>query len=106
MYFTTTAERQDFMEWLKESLLQIACRLLMIRDVEGWAKQVISQERGFSRALTSGNSLTLSRSVFGEPVQICLSDWITQEEDPNYDVLRDTPWKREKAKNTGDPRNL
>ena len=103
MCFATAAERQDFMEWLKESLLQIACRLLMIRDVEGWAKQVISQERGFSRALTSGNSLTLSRSVFGEPVQICLSDWITQEEDPNYDVLRDTPWRAEKPKNTGDP---
>ncbi|MXY94677.1 MAG: hypothetical protein F4Y42_14645 [Caldilineaceae bacterium SB0664_bin_27] len=94
--FKTAAERQDFMEWLRETLLQIACSMLMIRAPEGWAEQAIGKERGFSRALTSGNSLALTRSLFGEPVEVKLSDWIKQD-DQNYEVLRDRPWRTEKT---------
>lgn len=94
--FNTAAERQDFMEWLRETLLQIACSMLMIRDTEGWVEQAIGKERGFSRALTSGNSLALTRSLFGEPVKVKLSDWIKQD-DQNYEVLRDRPWREEKS---------
>ena len=96
--FKTFAERQDFMEWLRESLLQISCFMLMIRDTEGWAEQVISKERGFSRALTSGNSLALTRSVFGESVKVQLSDWIKQD-GHSYEVLRDKPWRTKKPAN-------
>lgn len=96
--FKTASERQDFMEWLRETLLQIACSMLMIRATEGWAEQVIGKERGLSRALTSGNSLALTRSLFGEPVKVRLSDWIKQDAQ-NYEVLRDRPWRTEKTAN-------
>ena len=99
MCFKTVEERQDFMEWLKESLLQIACRMLMIQNVEAWVEQVIHQERGFSRALKFGDNLTLNRSVFGETPRIRLRDWL----DPDvqgHTVLRDNPWRACKSNNT------
>ena len=101
MCFETVAERQNFMEWLKESLLQIACRMLMIQDVEAWVEKVINQERGFSRALKFGDNLTLNRSVLGEVPRIRLTDWLEQD-GQSYDVLRDRPWRAEKARNTYD----
>ncbi len=96
MHFETLAERQNFMEWLQESLLQIACRMLMIQDVEAWVEQVINQERGFSRALKFGDNLTLNRSVLGEVPKIRLTDWVDQD-DQNYAVLRDGLWRAENS---------
>lgn len=94
--FTTVADRQNYMEWLKESLAQIACRILMIKDVEEWLKQVAERERGFSRALTFGNSLILDRNVLGATPLIHLTDWLNQD-DQTYAVLRDRPWRPDKA---------
>ena len=96
MSFTTVEERQAFLEWLEESLLQIACRMLMIQDAEAWVEQVINQERGFSRALKFGDNLTLNRSVLGRAPKIRLEDWLEQD-DQNYEVLRDKPWRTGKT---------
>lgn len=100
--FETVAERQEFLEWLKESLLQIACRMLLIQDVEAWVDQLIDQERGFSRALNFGDNLTLNRSVLGEVPKIRLADWMEQE-DQDFPVLRDRPWRAETSRGTDDP---
>ena len=99
MRFEKIEERQDLMDWLRESLLQIACRMLMIQDAEAWAEQVIIQERGLSRALNFGDNLTLNRSVLGEVPKIRLADWIDQD-DQDYPVLRDRPWRAEMSRGT------
>ena len=36
----TAAERLDFLKWLEECLLQISCRMLMIKDADAWLEQV------------------------------------------------------------------
>ena len=105
MRFEKIAERQEFREWLQESLLQIACRMLMIQDEEAWVDQVIIQERGLSRALNFGDNLTLNRSVLGEVPKIRLADWIDQE-DQDYPVLRHRPWRAEMSRGPDDSLEL
>ena len=94
--FKTAADRQNYLEWLQENLLQIACRMLLIRDVEAWLEQVGVRESGFSRALILGDTLILNRNIFGETPRMRLTDWIDQE-DQNYVVVRDGPWRVEKT---------
>ena len=96
--FPTIAERQDYVEWLQNSIAQIASRMLMIRDIEDWLEKIISRERGFARALIFGDGLTLDRNVFGETPRVHLTDWIKQE-DQNYPVLRNEPWRKAAASN-------
>ena len=94
--FKTVADRQNYMEWLQENIVQIACRMLLIRDVEAWLEQVGGQEKGFSRALTLGDTLILNRNIFGETPQMRLTDWMDQD-DKSYVVVRDRPWRVEKT---------
>ena len=94
------AERLDFLNWLEECLLKISCRMLMIKDVDAWLEQLASQEYGFSRALTFGDGLTLNRSILEKTPKIRLKDWLDQD-DQSYDVLRDRPWRVQKADGAG-----
>lgn len=99
--FRTATERKDYMEWIQNSLVQILCRMLAIRDVNSWMEKVAGQERGFSRALTLGDALTLDSNVFGAR-ELTLSDWL-EPEDQNWPVLRDGPWRVTKpASSPGD----
>ena len=100
--FATVADRQDYIEWLQYSLVQIVCRVLIIRDANVWLEQVAGQERGFSRALTLGDVLTPYKNVFGETPRICLMDWL-KEDDQSYPVRRDEPWRTVKANGSSSP---
>ena len=101
LVFTTVANKQKYMEWLQENIVQIACRMLLIRDVEAWLEQVGGQESGFSRALTLGDTLILNRNVFGEKPRMRLTDWIDQE-GQSYAVIRDRPWDADKTAGVSD----
>lgn len=90
--FKTAAERQDYMQWLQDSLVQIVSRVVVIRDVRVWLEKIANQERGFSRALALGDALTLNSNVFGSAPQLRLTDWL-EPEDQNWSVLRDGPWR-------------
>ena len=96
MTFATADERQNYVEWLRDSLIEIACRMLMIQDVQAWLEKIAGQERGFSRALTFGDALTLDTSVFGETARVRLVDWL-EPDDQNYTVLRNRPWREVKS---------
>jgi hypothetical protein len=97
--FTTAAERQDYMQWLRDSLVQIMCRILVIPDVDSWLEKVAGRERGFSRALALADTLTLDRNVFGDSPQMCLIDWM-ESNDMSYAALRPGPWRAAKPANT------
>lgn len=56
LVFTTATERHNYIQWLKDSLIQIACRLFVIRDAPAWIEKIAGQERGFSRALAIGEN--------------------------------------------------
>ena len=90
--YRTVRERQDYTEWIRESLVQILCRLLIIKDASSWMEKVAGQERGFSRAVNFGDVLTLGKNVFGAKQQLRLSDWL-ESEDKSWSVLRDRPWR-------------
>ena len=102
MTFTTAAERQNYVKWLRDSLIEIACRLLMIPDPQAWIEKVAGQERGFSRALTFGDALTLDISVFGETARVRLTDWL-EPDAQDYAVLRDGPWREVKPSSPDRP---
>lgn len=89
--FRTAREHQDFMEWIRDSLVQIMCRMLIIRNADSWMEKVAGQERGFSRAVTLGDALTLDRNVFGPIQQLRLTDWL-EPDDQTWAVLREGPW--------------
>ena len=98
--FPTIAERQDYVEWLQNSIAQIASRMLMIRDIEDWLEKIISRERGFARSLIFGDGLTLDRNIFGEMPRVHLSGW-TKQDDQNYPVLRNEPWRKAETSDSG-----
>lgn len=98
--FTTAAERQDYMQWLQNTLVEIVSRMLVIRDVSAWLEKVAGQERGFSRALALGDTLTLDRNVYGETPQLRLIDWL-EPSDQTYPTLRDGPWRTAKPTTPG-----
>ena len=100
--FTTASDRQNYMKWLQDSLVQIVCRMLMIQDVGAWLEQVANRERGFSRALTLGDALTLNGNVFGEKSRMCLTDWLEQN-DESYPLLRNKPWRTVKTSTPKEP---
>ena len=100
--FATVSARQNYMKWLQDSLVQIVCRMLMIRDADAWLEQVANRERGFSRALTLGDALTLARNVFGEKSRIRLTDWLEQD-DESYPLLRNKPWRTLKVSAPEEP---
>lgn len=93
--FATVAERKDYMQWLRDCLLQILTRVLMIRDVQSWLEKIAGEEQGFSRALSLGDALTLNCNVFGATPTFRLSDWLAPE-DRNWTVLRNKPWRTQK----------
>lgn len=95
----TATDHKDLMEWLQNSLVQIVCRIAIIKDVSSWMEKVAGQERGFSRALALGNALTLDNNVFGLSKQLRLSDWL-KTEDQNWAVLREEPWRGKKPANS------
>ena len=98
--FDTMTDRQNYMNWLQDTLVQIVCRFLVIRDTDAWLKQVAGQEQGFSRALALGDALTLYRNVFGETPQIRLTDWLDPDAE-SYDVLRTETWRAKKVTEGG-----
>lgn len=93
--FRTAREHQDYMEWIRDSLVQIVYRMLIIRDISTWTEKVAGQERGFSRAVTLGDALTLYRNVFGAKQQLRLTNWL-EPEDQIWAVIRKGPWRVEK----------
>ncbi len=102
--FRTATERQDYMQWLQESLVQIVCRILVIRDASTWIEKLAGQERGFFRALGLGDALTLNSNVFSTTPRLHLTDWLIPE-DKNWTVLRDRPWRVEKPASRPDEPN-
>ena len=100
--FATLMERQAYMNWLRDSLIEISCRLLAVREAEGWLEKIAGRERGLSRAVTLGDALALDRNLFGDTPQICLTDWLEQEGE-DYPVLRDDSWRKTSAGNASTP---
>ena len=94
--FTTAAEQHSYMEWLRNSLIEIMCRTLMIKDIDVWLEEVADQERGFSRALALGDVFMLNTNVFGERPKVRLVDWL-ETDDRTYTVLRSEPWRITKS---------
>ena len=105
MPFATYAERQEYMKWLQDSLVQIVGRMLLIRDGPAWIDKMAGQECGFSRALTLGDTLTLNFNVFGETAHVRLVDW-RDTDDESYAVLRDGPWRTVKPAGPAKPTEI
>ena len=102
MVFTTADERQNYVNWLQDSLIEIACRILSIHDPQAWFEKIAGQERGFSRALALGDTLTLYTNVFGKTARIRLTDWL-ETDAQSYAVLRDGPWRKAKPSSPDRP---
>ena len=102
MVFTTADERHNYVKWLQDSLIEIACRILSIHDPQVWLEKIAGQERGFSRALAFGDALTLYTNVFGKTARIRLTDWL-ETDAQSYAVLRDGPWRKVKPSSPDRP---
>jgi len=94
--FKTADERQEYLQWLQESLLQIISRLLVPWNAREWLEKIAGQELGFSRALVFGDVLTLNNNIFGSMPRLRLSDW-SESEGEIWALLRNGPWRVEKT---------
>jgi len=93
--FATADEQHDYITWLRDSLIKIVSRMFMIQDMDAWIEKIVGQEQSFSRALNLGNSLLLTRNIFGATPKIHLDDWL-EPDDRDYIVLRDSHWRKTK----------
>lgn len=101
--FKTAAERQTYIQWLKDCLVQILPRMFVIMDVDAWLKKIAGLERGFSRALALADVLTLNRNVFGASATLHLSDWLA----PNNHIFparRIKPWRLARTAESVEPK--
>lgn len=98
--FTNVVDRQNYMDWLQESLVHIVFRMLIVKNVDAWFEKIAGRERGFSRALTFGDIITLDRNILGQTSRMHLTYWMRLD-DQIYVVLRDRPWRPEKSADVG-----
>ncbi|CAN7604648.1 hypothetical protein [Pararhizobium sp. LjRoot238] len=90
--YRTVEEARSYPDWLTEASTEIFLRLVQPDSPEDWARAVIKEESGFSRAVTFSNVpndigviLGADRNVF------TIDDWI-EESDTHYNVVRDRAW--------------
>ena len=68
---------QRYRDWLQELVVEIVCRFAIVRDIEGWMSKIAADERGFSRAFTFSDMLTVNFNVFGAKPPVRIGDHIT-----------------------------
>ncbi len=68
--FNTAADIQAYCDWLRHTIVQILTRIAVVHDVKAWLEKVAGEERGFSWALSLGNTMTLNHNVFGPQTPI------------------------------------
>ena len=91
--FTTGSEWRNYREWLDKTLLEIVGRTFVAPNMDAWLEK-IAEEGAYCRALSIGDSLLLTRKVFGETSnKMHLTDWL-EPDSRDYGVIRKEDWKK------------
>lgn len=91
--FTTGSEWCSYREWLDKTLLEIVKRTFVAPNMDAWLER-ITEEGAYSRALSIGDSLLLTRNVFGETSnKMRLTDWL-EPDSRDYGVIRKGDWRK------------
>ena len=92
--------RSGYADWLQETLLTLACRILIARDAKAWLERVAVSERGLARALILGDVFTLTGNVFGSEQRSLLKMWLDNA-DRCFPAVRTRAWHEGKAPESG-----
>jgi hypothetical protein len=80
-------------EWLKKLVLEIALRIVFVRDIQAYGEQVFGREAGFGRAINFSDTATPLKNILGDNLQLNISEWqIPGEASESFSLRRDTPW--------------
>ena len=78
-------------DWLQECIVQVAFRMISVRDPDAWMRRTIKEERAMARVAVLGGLMTHSSNLLGQS-GARLDDWI-HKEDRDYGVLRSAEWR-------------
>ena len=90
--FGSGAEMVAHVNWLRDTVANIASHSFMVRDVETWMSRLAEDEDAIGRSVALGDMLTLSRNIFGEEPTFTLQSWV-EAEDKVYPVRRSERWR-------------
>lgn len=89
---TTRDEAMTFPIWLQDAVIHIFVRFAVPADMDSWAAGVLSEENGFSRALTFSHVPNMLGIIFGDKPRLSIGQWI-EAGDTTFDVRRSSPWQ-------------
>lgn len=101
--FTTADEWKSFIRWLRDQIPALVGYMFISSSPLAWFEKLAGQERAFSRALSFGDALTLTRNVHGQTHKLLLSDWF-ETSDKSYALLRDQQWRISQFDAQSDPK--
>ena len=81
-----------YSDWLRESVIRIACSVFLLHGRDGWLEEVVGQQLGVFRAVGIGETISPNRRVFGEGRRISLKDWVA-EENQEFEMRREEVWR-------------
>lgn len=95
-----STERTAYRNWLQKLIVEIACQIVVIPNVESFVEQVIKDERSFDRAILFSDVEFSISNILGENPKIRLSDWKKSEKEELFPLRRETPWDNDLQRKT------
>jgi hypothetical protein len=89
---TNSAERKAYRDWLQNLIVDIACQIVIIPDIDSFVDQVIKDERSFDRAILFSDVEFSISNILGDKPKIRLSGWKNVERVDSFPLRRETPW--------------
>jgi hypothetical protein len=89
--YTSREEAEGFPHWLSEAVIQIFLTFAVPAEPDTWSKTVLSDESGFSRAITFSNVPNMYGIIFGDTAKLEIESW-SEEGDRETAITRTLPW--------------
>lgn len=97
-----STERTAYRNWLQKLIVEIACQIVVIPNVDSFINQVIKDERSFDRAILFSDIEFSISNILGDKPKFHLSDWKNIEGVGLFPLRRETPWDYDiQRKNNG-----
>ena len=81
-----------YANWMRDTLIAIVLKVMVIEDPKTWLKQIAGDEDGFSRAIMLSNIAIITENIYGTNPKLNLSSW-SNAEDRCYKLRRKRTWQ-------------
>lgn len=88
----TKDERAVFNDWLRNFILEIGLKILIVGDIHLFVEELIKDELGFGRALSFAEVEIPIENILGKSPKFKLSDWKPKDLAEKFSLKINSPW--------------